>query len=90
MNGTMMYVSFSKRNFIAKHYLKDTMLPYGCCKIKKTPVVTNIYFIQTFSEHNPKKTLLFRNIIQKSHYFFGIQSKKVITFSEYNPPKIYK
>ena len=97
----MMYVSFSKRNFIAKHYLKDTTLPYGCCKIKKSPVVTNIYFTQTFlehnpkktllfSEHNPKKTLLFRNIIQKSHYFFGTQSKKDITFSEYNPPKVYK
>ena len=74
----MMYASFSKRNFIAKHYLKDTMLPYGCCKIKKSPVVTNIYFIQTFSEHNPKKSLLFRNTIQKRHYFFGIQSTKSI------------
>lgn len=75
----MMYASFSKQNFIAKHYLKDTILPYGCCKIKKTTVVTNIFL--------PK---LFWNIIQKRHYFFGTQSKKDITFSEYNPPKVYK
>ena len=52
---------------IAKHYLKDTMLPCGCCKIKKSPVVTNIFL--------PK---LFWNIIQKRHYFFGIQSTKSI------------